>query len=71
VHADGAQVGELTSCCYSPSLRRNIAYLYLPAALATPGRQLSVMTAAGERRAELCELPFVSSRAGDDSAGSN
>ncbi len=66
VHADGEAVGELTSCCYSPALENNIAYIYLPAGLATPGRRVSVMTVAGEREAELCELPFVRNRAGDD-----
>jgi aminomethyltransferase len=66
VTAEGKAVGQLTSCCYSPSLEQNIAYIYLPAALATPGRRVMVQTVAGEREAELCELPFVKNRAVDN-----
>jgi glycine cleavage system aminomethyltransferase T len=57
------QVGELTSCAYSPGLECNIAYLMLPAALAQVGRQVSIDTPLGARDASLCELPFVLTRA--------
>lgn len=63
---DGKAVGQLTSCCYSPTLEQNIAYIYLPAILATAGRKVTVQTVVGEREAELCELPFVKNRAGDN-----
>lgn len=65
VRVGGKPAGALTSCCYSPALERNLAYIYLPSALATPGRKVSVLTVAGERMAELCELPFVPNRATD------
>jgi aminomethyltransferase len=68
VTVDGKVVGELTSCCYSPTLEQNIAYIYLPAALAKPGQRVTVQTVVGARAAELCELPFLKNRAGD-SAG--
>ena len=63
VSVGGEPVGELTSCCYSPTLERNIAYVYLPAELAVAGQRIYVDTVAGRRAAELCELPFIGNRA--------
>ena len=57
------QVGELTSCVYSPGLERNTAYVMLPVALAEVGQRITVDTSAGRRFAQLCELPFVETRA--------
>jgi aminomethyltransferase len=63
VSVNGQAVGELTSCCYSPALQRNIAYIYLPVEFSAPGQKVMVETIAGKRRAELCELPFIRNRA--------
>lgn len=63
VSVDGEVVGELTSCCHSPTLQSNIAYIYLPARLATPGEKVVVHTVLGDREAELCTLPFIENRA--------
>jgi 4-methylaminobutanoate oxidase (formaldehyde-forming) len=41
VYADGAVVGRLRSCAYGFTVRRNIAYAYLPIGLA-PGAQVDV-----------------------------
>ena len=41
VHADGSIVGRLRSCAYGFSVRRNIAYSYLPVALG-PGARVEV-----------------------------
>lgn len=57
------QVGELTSCVYSPNLQSNIAYIMVPIALANPGQRISVHTSVGVREAQLCDLPFVKNRA--------
>jgi aminomethyltransferase len=59
----GEAVGEVTSACYSPHLESNIAFALLPAELAQPGSVVKVETPAGEREAELCELPFTQNRA--------
>jgi aminomethyltransferase len=63
VTANDQRVGELTSCCYSPALQQNIAYIYLPIEFALPGSKVRVETVVGSRVAELCELPFIKNRA--------
>jgi glycine cleavage system aminomethyltransferase T len=63
VETGGKVVGELTSCCYSPSLESNLAYIYLPIEYAVPGQRVMVQTVQGPRSAELCELPFLKNRA--------
>jgi len=63
VLVQGQRVGELTSCCYSPALERNIAYIYLPIEFAAPGNEVLVETVLGNRSAQLCELPFIKNRA--------
>lgn len=63
VTIDDLAVGELTSCCYSPTLQQNIAYIHLPIQYATAGQRVTVITPHGPRAAELCELPFIKNRA--------
>ncbi|MDZ4728481.1 MAG: glycine cleavage T C-terminal barrel domain-containing protein [Xanthomonadales bacterium] len=63
VTIDNQAVGELTSCCYSPTLEQNIAYIYLNIRFAQAGQQVSVETPEGPRAAALCELPFIKNRA--------
>jgi aminomethyltransferase len=63
VHFGGRLVGELTSCVYSPSLERGIAYILLSAELAEAGQRVDIETPEGLREAELCELPFIDNRA--------
>jgi len=41
VHADGSVVGRIRSCAYGYTVRRNVAYAYLPTALG-PGTDLGV-----------------------------
>ena len=59
VHAEGRQVGQVTSAIYSPRLRKNIGYCWLPAALAAPGTLVSVASEWGQRTAKVTPLPFV------------
>jgi aminomethyltransferase len=56
---DGTVVGHVTSAIYSPRLRRNIGYCWLPIAHATPGRQVRVETEWGARTATVVPMPFV------------
>ena len=56
---DGAVVGKVTSAIYSPRLRRNIGYCWLPAELAGEGTSLRVATEWGERDARVVAMPFV------------
>jgi aminomethyltransferase len=55
----GEIVGNVTSAIYSPRLRRNIGYCWVPTALAGPGTTLSVDTEWGKRSAKVVPMPFV------------
>ena len=59
VLADGRRVGQVTSAIYSPRLKKNIGYCWLPAALAVPGATVSVASEWGARTATVAPLPFV------------
>jgi aminomethyltransferase len=57
--AGGEVVGKVTSAIYSPRLKRNIGYCWVPAALAKPGTTLTVDTEWGQRNAKVVPMPFV------------
>jgi aminomethyltransferase len=53
------RVGKVTSAIYSPRLRRNIGYCWLPAGLAHDGTHVRVATEWGDRSATVVPMPFV------------
>jgi glycine cleavage system aminomethyltransferase T len=53
------QVGKVTSAIYSPRLRTNIGYCWLPASTSTLGTTVQVDTEWGRRTATVVEMPFV------------
>ncbi|MFT3862080.1 glycine cleavage system aminomethyltransferase GcvT [Micropruina sp.] len=55
---DGAEVGEVTSGTFSPTLAKGIALALLPPAL-TPGTQVSVVVRGREEPFEVVKPPFV------------
>jgi len=55
----GDKVGKVTSAIYSPRLRQNIGYCWVPLALAAEGTHLRVTTEWGERRATVTPMPFI------------
>jgi aminomethyltransferase len=57
--AGGDIVGKVTSAIYSPRLRRNIGYCWVPTALAAPGTTLTVDTEWDKRSAQIVPMPFV------------
>jgi aminomethyltransferase len=57
--AGGGVVGRVTSAIYSPRLRKNIGYCWVPSDLAAPGTPLRVETEWGERGATVVPMPFV------------
>ena len=58
VETDGQAVGKVTSAVYSPRLQKNIALAMVGTGSADIGRELSVMTATGARKAVVVEKPF-------------
>jgi glycine cleavage system aminomethyltransferase T len=55
----GKHVGKVTSAIYSPRLKRNIGYVWLPKELASDGTKIDVATEWGNRRATVVPMPFV------------
>jgi glycine cleavage system aminomethyltransferase T len=55
----GATLGKVTSAIYSPRLRKNIGYAWLPAERSNTGETVQVQTEWGTRRATVVEMPFV------------
>jgi glycine cleavage system aminomethyltransferase T len=55
----GSAVGKVTSAIYSPRLRKNIGYAWLPVERSTPGGSVRVETEWGPRTATIVEMPFV------------
>ncbi|HKB27927.1 MAG TPA: glycine cleavage T C-terminal barrel domain-containing protein, partial [Candidatus Limnocylindrales bacterium] len=51
--------GRVTSAIYSPRLRQNIGYCWLPLAMAAEGTRLSIETEWGTRSATVTPMPFV------------
>jgi aminomethyltransferase len=58
-HAGGRQVGKVTSAIYSPRLRKNIGYCWLPTEVAAMGTTVDVASEWGRRTATVVPLPFV------------
>lgn len=56
---DPEPTGRVTSACLSPALGSLIGFARVPAALASPGTELTVHTSAGPRRARIVLTPFV------------
>jgi glycine cleavage system aminomethyltransferase T len=58
VSADGREVGRLTSAAFSPRLRINMGYAWVPIELAPEGTRLSIGSPSGPVDAEVVPLPF-------------
>jgi glycine cleavage system aminomethyltransferase T len=60
VFSGGSQVGHVTDAVWSPGVRRNIGYVWVPVELAEPGNRLSVQTENGDELVgTTAALPFV------------
>jgi glycine cleavage system aminomethyltransferase T len=60
VYDDDREVGRVTDAIWSPGLRQNIGYMWVPIDHAEPGSRLVVVTEDGdELTATVVPLPFV------------
>jgi aminomethyltransferase len=63
VSLDGSRVGHMTDAVWSPGLRKNIGYVWVPIELAAPGSRLDVETERGEHLVGItAAIPFVDPR---------
>jgi aminomethyltransferase len=61
-YRDGEEVGKVTDAVWSPGLRRNIGYVWVPIDLAGPGNELDVETPNGSVKGRTAAIPFVDPR---------
>jgi glycine cleavage system aminomethyltransferase T len=61
-HHGGVEVGKVTDAVWSPGLRKNIGYVWVPTELADPGTELSVETPDGMVKGRTAAIPFVDPR---------
>jgi aminomethyltransferase len=61
-HHDGRAVGRVTDAVWSPGLRKNIGYVWVPIELAEPGTELDVETPDGFVKGRTAMIPFVDPR---------
>ncbi|SEE76239.1 glycine cleavage T C-terminal barrel domain-containing protein [Ruania alba] len=59
VRHEGAEVGQVTSACWSPRLEKNIGYAMVPVALAELGTTLEIVTPDGTADAVVVPKPFI------------
>ena len=55
----GAAIGKVTSAIYSPRLKKNIGYCWMPTEMAKDGTKLKVETEWGARMATVAPMPFI------------
>ena len=56
---DGRQAGKVTSAIYSPRLRQNLGYCWLPIENSQQGQQVKIDSEWGQRTATVTPMPFV------------
>ena len=56
---DGKRVGKVTSAIYSPRLKKNIGYCWVPADMAVPGNKIDLASDWGSRTGTVVAMPFV------------
>jgi glycine cleavage system aminomethyltransferase T len=63
VSSSGTRVGHMTDAVWSPGLKRNIGYVWVPIDLAEPGNVLEIDTEHGEHLVgRTAAIPFVDPR---------
>ncbi len=63
VSSGGEEVGHMTDAVWSPGLKKNIGFVWVPIGLAEPGNRLDIETEDGERlTGATAAIPFVDPR---------
>ena len=59
VHKDGKRVGHMTDAVWSPGLKQNIGYVWVPIELAGAGTTLDIESENGSLTGTTAAIPFV------------
>jgi aminomethyltransferase len=55
----GSEIGKVTSAIYSPRLKKNIGYAWLPVDRSILGESITIASEWGTRTGTVVEMPFV------------
>ena len=58
---DGAKVGHVSRCVFSPRLEKNIGWANVPAEMSEVGTTLTLLAPTGDRTVTVCETPWFKS----------
>ncbi len=61
-HHEGKEIGRVTDAVWSPRLKRNIGYVWVPSALSDPAHRLDVESQHGPLVGTTAAIPFVDPR---------
>jgi len=61
-HVDAKPIGRVTDAVWSPGLRKNIGYVWVPTELSEPGNVIDVESETGTMRGRTAAIPFVDPR---------
>ena len=62
VHHAGKEVGHMTDAVWSPGLKKNIGYVWVPIELSEPGTKLDIESENGSEVGSTAAIPFVDPR---------
>ncbi len=62
VHKDGKKVGHMTDAVWSPGLKQNIGYVWVPIGLAEPGNRSTSSPSTAPLTGTTAAIPFVDPR---------
>ena len=62
VDEQGIKIGNITSGCPSPTLKRNVAMGYIKDGFHKSGTNVEVVVRGKKRKAQISKMPFVASR---------
>ena len=63
-YKDGKEIGRVTTIVWSPRMKKNIGYVWVPIELAAPGNTLEVKTLNGMAMGQTAAVPFVDPKKG-------
>ena len=59
VYKDGKQIGKITDLAWSPRLKQNIGYVWVPTAFSEPGVDLEIQSTDGTLKGVTTKIPFI------------
>ena len=59
VFKEGKQIGKITDLAWSPRLKQNIGYVWVPTSFSEPGVELEIQSTDGKLKGVVTKIPFI------------